>query len=61
ASTSHPWTAFTFDVLDHFLIDALECKTSAISFFQRLRRLTSNAFPDSIPVSCCICNDILFD
>jgi hypothetical protein len=61
ASTSRPRTAFTFDVLDHFLIDALECKTSAMSFFQKLRRLTSNAFPDSIPVSHCICNDILFD
>jgi hypothetical protein len=61
ASTSHPQTAFTFDVLDHFLIDTLECKTSAMSFFQKLQHLTSNAFPDSIPVSCCIYNDILFD
>ncbi|KAG1843030.1 hypothetical protein F4604DRAFT_1517518, partial [Suillus subluteus] len=50
ASTSRPRTAFTFDVLDHFLIDALECKTSAMSFFQKLRRLTNNAFPDSVPV-----------
>ncbi|KAG1838555.1 hypothetical protein F4604DRAFT_1572198 [Suillus subluteus] len=49
ASTSRPRTAFTFDVLDHFLIDALECKTSAMSFFQKLRRLTNNAFPDSVP------------
>jgi len=32
-----PQTAFTFDVLDHFLIDALECKTSARSFYQKLR------------------------
>ncbi|KAG1763081.1 hypothetical protein EDD22DRAFT_846611 [Suillus occidentalis] len=48
-STSRPWTAFTFDVLDHFLIDALECKTSAMSFFQKLHRLTNNAFPGSVP------------
>jgi len=30
-------TAFTFDVLDHFYIDGLECKTAALSFFQKLR------------------------
>jgi hypothetical protein len=50
ASISHPRTAFTFDILDHFLIDALECKTSAMSFFQKLHRLTNNASPDSVPV-----------
>ncbi|KAG2345458.1 hypothetical protein BDR05DRAFT_852968, partial [Suillus weaverae] len=50
ASTSCPRTAFTFNILNHFLIDALECKTSAMSFFQKLQQLTSNAFPDSIPV-----------
>ncbi|OAX31536.1 hypothetical protein K503DRAFT_794935 [Rhizopogon vinicolor AM-OR11-026] len=49
ASISRPQTAFTFDVLDHFLIDALECKTSAMSFFQKLCRLTNNASPDSVP------------
>lgn len=46
-----PQTGFTFEVLDHFLIDALECKTSARSFYQKLRRFSNNAFPDSIPVS----------
>ncbi|KAG1830726.1 hypothetical protein DFJ58DRAFT_671542 [Suillus subalutaceus] len=56
ASTTCPRTAFTFEVLDHFLIDALECKTSAMSFFQKLCRLTNNAFPDSVPVSHCICS-----
>ncbi|KAI6099228.1 hypothetical protein EDD16DRAFT_1490163 [Pisolithus croceorrhizus] len=40
ASISKPKTAFTFDVLDHFLIDALECKTSAMSFYQKLKRFT---------------------
>ncbi|KAG2108609.1 uncharacterized protein F5147DRAFT_799314, partial [Suillus discolor] len=49
ASTTRPRTAFTFEVLDHFLIDALECKTSAMSFFEKIRRLTNNAFPDTVP------------
>ncbi|KAI6027080.1 hypothetical protein EDC04DRAFT_2869194 [Pisolithus marmoratus] len=50
ASMSKPKTAFTFDVLNHFLIDALECKTSAMSFYQKLKRFTNNAFPDRVPV-----------
>ncbi|KAI6011751.1 hypothetical protein BKA83DRAFT_4065577, partial [Pisolithus microcarpus] len=49
ASISKPQTAFTFDVLDHFLIDALECKTSAMSFYQKLKRFTNNAFPERVP------------
>ncbi|KAI6102310.1 hypothetical protein EV401DRAFT_1893973 [Pisolithus croceorrhizus] len=46
ASISKPKTAFTFDVLDHFLVHALECKTSAMSFYQKLKRFTNNAFPE---------------
>ncbi|KAG1863081.1 hypothetical protein F4604DRAFT_1587244, partial [Suillus subluteus] len=49
ASSTWPRTAFTFEVLDHFLIDALECKTSARSFYEKLTRLTNNAFPDTVP------------
>ncbi|KAI6015712.1 hypothetical protein EDC04DRAFT_2870443 [Pisolithus marmoratus] len=49
ASISKPKTTFTFDVLDHFLIDALECKTSAMSFYQKLKRFTNNAFPERVP------------
>jgi hypothetical protein len=45
-----PETAFTLDVLDYYGIDAMECKTSAQSFFQKLRRVTNNAFPDLVPV-----------
>jgi hypothetical protein len=45
-----PETAFTLDVLDYYGIDAMECKTSAQSFFQKLRRVTKNAFPDELPV-----------
>lgn len=51
ASITRPQSAFTFDVLDNFLIDTLECKTSAMSFYQKLRRFTNNAFPHTIPVS----------
>lgn len=46
-----PETAFTFDLLDYFSVDSMECKTSAQSFFQKLRRVTDNAFPDEVPVS----------
>ncbi|KAG2112799.1 hypothetical protein BD769DRAFT_1630137 [Suillus cothurnatus] len=48
ASSTWPRTAFTFEVLDHFLIDALECKTLARSFYEKLMRLTNNAFPDTV-------------
>jgi len=51
ASTKKPQTAFTFAVLDHFYIDSMECNTSANSFFNKLRRLSSNAFPHTITVS----------
>ncbi|KAG1850364.1 hypothetical protein DFJ58DRAFT_842440 [Suillus subalutaceus] len=49
ASSTRPKTVFTFEVLVHFLIDALECKTSARSFFEKLTRLTNNAFPGTVP------------
>jgi hypothetical protein len=51
SSFDRPETAFTLDVLNYYGIDALECKTSAHSFFQKLRRVTNNAFPDEVPVS----------
>jgi hypothetical protein len=50
ASISRPSTAFTFDVLDHFYIDAMECKTAALNFYNKLRRITNNAFPGTSPV-----------
>jgi hypothetical protein len=50
-SFDRPQTAFTLDVLDYYGIDAMECKTSAQSFFHKLRRVTNNAFPDELPVS----------
>jgi hypothetical protein len=54
ASHIRPKTAFTFDSLDHFYIDAMECKTAAASFMKKLRRLTNNSFPQTVSVSCSI-------
>lgn len=50
ATISNPSTAFTFRLLDYFHIDSVECKTSASSFFSKLRRLTNESSPDSVPV-----------
>jgi hypothetical protein len=44
-------TAFTFGVLDDFLMDNLECKTSALHYFSKLQRVTCSAFPHTVPVS----------
>jgi CxC2 like cysteine cluster associated with KDZ transposases len=49
-SLTRPETAFTFDVLEYFHIDAVECKTSALNFFAKLRRLSNYMVPDSVPV-----------
>ena len=54
SSFDRPETAFTLEVLDYYGIDLMECKTSAQSFFQKLRRVTNNAFPDELPVSLAI-------
>ena len=51
ASVICPKTAFTFDVLDHFYMDAMECKSAGLSFFQQLRRFINNAALESVPVS----------
>ena len=51
ASFKNPKTAFTFEVLDHFRLDALECKTAAMNFMSKIRRITDEAFPSHVPVS----------
>jgi CxC2 like cysteine cluster associated with KDZ transposases len=51
ASFKNPKTAFTFEVLDHFHVDALECKMAAMNFMSKLRRITNEAFPSLVPVS----------
>ena len=43
-------TLFTFKVLDDFRLSNLTCKTSAYQYYLKLRRLTSPAFPKSVPV-----------
>jgi hypothetical protein len=50
ASLKRIRTAFTFGVLDDFRMDNLECKTAGLRYFNKLRRLTSNAFPHTVPV-----------
>ena len=50
ASFKNPKTAFTFEVLDHFWIDALECKTAAMNFMNKLQRISDEAFPSRVPV-----------
>jgi hypothetical protein len=59
ASWKNPKTAFTFEVLDHFRIDSLECKTAAMNFMSKIRRITNEAFPSKVPVSCLINRNIM--
>ncbi|KAG1889858.1 hypothetical protein F4604DRAFT_1673395 [Suillus subluteus] len=49
ASFNRPKTAFTFRVLDDFLLDNLECGTSAMNYYNKLRRMTSSMFPHLVP------------
>jgi CxC2 like cysteine cluster associated with KDZ transposases len=50
ATFRNPKTAFTFRVLEEFHLDNLECKTTPSQFFSRLRRLTNDEFPKTVPV-----------
>jgi CxC2 like cysteine cluster associated with KDZ transposases len=50
ATFRNPKTAFTFRVLEDFHLDNLECKTTPSQFFSRLRRLTNDEFPNTVPV-----------
>jgi CxC2 like cysteine cluster associated with KDZ transposases len=50
ATFQNPKTAFTFQVLEDFHLDNLECKTTPSQFFSRLRRLTNDEFPNTVPV-----------
>lgn len=44
-------TVFTFSVLDDFLADNLECKTTAQQYYSKLQSMTSSMFPDRVQVS----------
>lgn len=46
-----PQTGFTFAVLDDYILENLECKTSANHYYSKLRRMTSKAFPHKVKVS----------
>jgi hypothetical protein len=50
ATFINPKTAFSFEVLDHFRLDALECRTSAMNFMNKLTRRTNEIFPGTVPV-----------
>ncbi|KAG2062535.1 hypothetical protein BDR04DRAFT_1040236, partial [Suillus decipiens] len=45
ASFTQPKTAFTFDVLNNFLLDNLKCGASAMNYYHKLRRMTTSVFP----------------
>ncbi|KII87556.1 hypothetical protein PLICRDRAFT_55487 [Plicaturopsis crispa FD-325 SS-3] len=49
ASFTRIETCFTFHVLDDFAMENLECKMSCLSFYNKLRRITSSAFPFTVP------------
>ncbi|KAG1880162.1 hypothetical protein F4604DRAFT_1922842 [Suillus subluteus] len=49
ASFTLPKTAFTFAVLDDFLLDNLECGTLVMNYYSKLRRITSSVFPHLVP------------
>jgi CxC2 like cysteine cluster associated with KDZ transposases len=55
ASFKNLKTAFTFEVLDHFHVNALECKTAAMNFMSKIQCITDEAFPSHVPVRYLTC------
>ena len=51
ASTACPRTAFTFRVLDDFLVSNKVSGCPAQSYYEHIRRVSDSAFPDKVPVS----------
>jgi CxC2 like cysteine cluster associated with KDZ transposases len=51
ATIDNPRTVFTFRCLRYFHIDSMECRTSALNFYTKLKRLTNDTFPNKVPVS----------
>ncbi len=51
ASHVDPRTVFTFEVLDDFLLQNKECHTSVANYYSKLRRMTSNWYPQLVIVS----------
>jgi hypothetical protein len=50
ASIHGPKTAFTFQCLQYFHIDSMECRTSAGNFYMKIRRLTNETSPEKVKV-----------
>ncbi|TEB21141.1 hypothetical protein FA13DRAFT_1757635 [Coprinellus micaceus] len=50
ATSSETRTVFTFELLDLYHIETLACHTAANSFYGKLRRLTNETFPSSVPL-----------
>ena len=50
ASFTRIRTVFTFQVLDDYRRDNVVCDTTAYRYFKKLRRVTSPAFPHTVPV-----------
>jgi hypothetical protein len=59
ASFKNPKIAITFEVLDHFRVDALECKTAVMNFTSKVCHITDEVFPARVPVGVLI-NWIIF-
>lgn len=51
ASFDKPTTAFTFQVLEAYLLENLECHTSATKFYSKLQRITNWHMPHTVKVS----------
>ncbi|KAL4070351.1 hypothetical protein J3A83DRAFT_4054794, partial [Scleroderma citrinum] len=49
ATTRDCRTAFTFYVLNDFLLDNVDCSTTAMNYYSKLCRVTSNAFLHLVP------------
>ncbi|KAG1891922.1 uncharacterized protein F5891DRAFT_1197209 [Suillus fuscotomentosus] len=49
ASFTRSKTAFTFALLDNFILDNLECGTLGMNYYSKLRRITSSIFPHAVP------------
>ncbi|KAG1901134.1 uncharacterized protein F5891DRAFT_979687 [Suillus fuscotomentosus] len=49
ASFTWPRTTFTFALLDDFALDNVESGTSAMNYYNKLRRRTSSIFPHLVP------------
>jgi hypothetical protein len=60
ASFKHPKMAFTFEVLDHFHIDTLECKTAAMNFMSKIVWVSNETFSGKVPVRQSIFSSVLY-